>query len=73
VPAGVAAGVFPVTCLGALLALPLLVASGRSALQAYETPRAFVPAVRSIVACYLVAVLLFTGGVLAQAWRAFPA
>jgi 1,4-dihydroxy-2-naphthoate octaprenyltransferase len=73
VPAGVAAGVFPVTCLGALLALPLLVASGRSALQTYETPRAFVPAVRSIVACYLVAVLLFTGGVLAQAWRAFPA
>jgi 1,4-dihydroxy-2-naphthoate octaprenyltransferase len=72
VPTGVAAGVFPVTCLGALLALPLLVASGRSALQAYETPRAFVPAVRSIVACYLVAVLLFTGGVLAQAWRAFP-
>jgi 1,4-dihydroxy-2-naphthoate polyprenyltransferase len=73
VPAGVVAGVFPVTCLGALLALPLLVASGRSALQTYETPRSFVPAVRSIVACYLVAVLLFTGGVLAQAWRAFPA
>jgi 1,4-dihydroxy-2-naphthoate octaprenyltransferase len=73
VPAGVAAGAFPVTCLGALLSLPLLVASGRAALQAYETPRAFVPAVRSIVACYLVTVLLFTGGVLAQAWRALPA
>src|SRR5437773_23900 len=70
VPAGVAVGIFPVGCLAALLALPLLVASGRSAVQTYETPRAFVPAVRSIVACYLVAVLLFTSGVLLQAWRA---
>jgi 1,4-dihydroxy-2-naphthoate polyprenyltransferase len=73
VPAGVAIGIFPVTCLAALLALPLLVASGRSAQRSYETPRAFVPAVRSIVACYLVAVLLFTGGVLSQAWRPFHA
>jgi 1,4-dihydroxy-2-naphthoate octaprenyltransferase len=70
---GVAAGVFPAACLAALLALPLLVASGRSALHTYETPRAFVPAVRSIVTCYMVAVLLFTGGVLVQAWRTFHA
>ena len=36
-------------------------------------PRAFVPAVRSIVTCYMVAILLFTGGVLVQAWRPFHA
>ena len=70
---GVAARIFPLTCLAALLALPLLVTSGRSALHTYETPRAFVPAVRSIVTCYMVAVLLFTGGVLVQAWRPFHA
>ena len=73
VPAGVAVGVFPVTCLAALLALPLLVASGRCALRTYETPREFVPAVRSIVGCYLVTVLLFTLGVLVQMWRPFQA
>jgi 1,4-dihydroxy-2-naphthoate octaprenyltransferase len=73
VPAGVAAGVFPVTCLAALLALPLLVASGLCALRTYETPREFVPAVRSIVGCYLVTVLLFTLGVLVPMWRQFHA
>ena len=51
-------------CLAALLALPLLVASGRCAVRTYESPREFVPAVRSIVSCYMVAVLLFTCGVL---------
>ena len=71
VPVGVAFGVFPVATLAALLALPLLVSSGRSALTTYESPRAFVPAVRSIVGCYLVAVLLFTAGVLASALRPF--
>jgi 1,4-dihydroxy-2-naphthoate octaprenyltransferase len=64
VPIGVVAGMLPIACLAALLAVPLLVASGRSALRSYEAPRAFVPAVRSIVACYLVAVLLLTAGVL---------
>ena len=68
-----AAGVFPVTCLAALLALPLLVASGLCALRTYETPREFVPAVRSIVGCYLVTVLLFTLGVLVPMWRQFHA
>ena len=68
VPAGVAGGIFPLACLAALLALPLLFASGRCALESYETPRAFVPAVRSIVGCYLVAVVLFTAGVLVPAW-----
>ena len=69
VAAGVAAGVFPVICLGALLAAPLLVASGRSALRTYGTPRLFVPAMRSMVRCYLVAVAVFTLGILLQAWR----
>jgi len=67
VPIGVAAGLLPWPCLAALLALPLLVESGRIARTTYETPRAFVPAVRNIVACYLVAVLLLTAGLLAHA------
>jgi 1,4-dihydroxy-2-naphthoate octaprenyltransferase len=67
VPLGVAAGLLPWPCLAALLALPLLVQSGRIARATYETPRAFVPAVRNIVACYLVAVLLVTAGLLVHA------
>jgi 1,4-dihydroxy-2-naphthoate octaprenyltransferase len=66
--AGVVARVFPPACLAALLALPLLVRSGRRALVTFEHPRRFVAAVRDIVACYLVAVGLFTCGVLLQAW-----
>ncbi len=66
VPIGVLAGVFPLGCLAALLAVPLLYTSGRSAWHTYESPRAFVPAVRSIVTCYLVAVSLFSAGVLTQ-------
>ena len=69
IPIGVIAALFPIACLAALLALPLLVASGRSALRTYETPREFVPAVRGIVACYMVAVLLFTGGIVLHALR----
>lgn len=61
---GVGAGIFPAASAAALLALPLLVDSARAARDTYETPRAFVPAVRRIVTCYLVAVLLFTLGVL---------
>jgi 1,4-dihydroxy-2-naphthoate octaprenyltransferase len=61
---GVLVGAFPMAAAAALLALPLLVASGRTARATFETPRAFVPAVRQIVACYLVAVLLFTAGIL---------
>ena len=63
---GVAAGVFPIACLAALLGLPLLVASARCARLTHETPREFVPAVRSIVTCYMVTVLLFTCGILLQ-------
>jgi 1,4-dihydroxy-2-naphthoate octaprenyltransferase len=64
VPLGVAAGAFPAPCLAALLAVPLLWASGKSALHAYEKPRLFLPAVRNVVACYMVAVGLFIAGAL---------
>jgi 1,4-dihydroxy-2-naphthoate octaprenyltransferase len=67
--AGVAAGVFPSACLTGLLALPMLIASGRHALRTFDSPPRFVPAIRSIVNCYLVAASLFTVGVLAHAWR----
>ena len=63
---GVGAGVFPVACLAALLALPLLAASARIALRTYESPRQFVPAIRGMVGGYLVAVTLFGAGILAQ-------
>jgi 1,4-dihydroxy-2-naphthoate octaprenyltransferase len=65
--AGVIARQFPVPCLAALLALPLLVASGRRAIHSFESPRRFVPAIRSIVSCYMVAVALFTAGVFLHA------
>jgi 1,4-dihydroxy-2-naphthoate octaprenyltransferase len=61
---GVAAGVFPAACLAALLALPLLVRSGRRALASFEQPRQFLAAVRDMVACYLVGAGLFTAGVM---------
>ena len=61
--AGVAAGQFPAGCLLALLALPLLVRSARAAVHTYESPRQFVPAIRAIVACYALAVVLFTVGI----------
>jgi 1,4-dihydroxy-2-naphthoate octaprenyltransferase len=66
---GVLAGVFPPGCLAALLALPLLIRSGRRAVSTFEHPRQFVAAVRDIVACYLVATGLFTCGVLLWVWR----
>ena len=66
VVAGVAAGIFPVACLAALLALPLLVSSARAALPTYESPRQFVPAIRHVVACYAVAVALFGAGLLVR-------
>ena len=58
------AGAFPPGCLLTLLASPLLVSSGRRALSTCERPRDFVPAIGRIVACYLVAVGLFTLGLL---------
>jgi 1,4-dihydroxy-2-naphthoate octaprenyltransferase len=65
---GVAFGVFPVTCLGVLLAAPLLIDSARRAFPTFEQPRHFVGAIRSIVACYAVAVTLFIIGLLLRAW-----
>ena len=62
VVSGVVARLFPLGCLGALAAIPLLIASARRANGTYEQPRRFLPAVRSIVACYAVAVGLFTLG-----------
>jgi 1,4-dihydroxy-2-naphthoate octaprenyltransferase len=64
--AGVLAGIFPVWCLALVTAVPLLVSSGRTALHTYSTPREFVPAIRAVVGCYLVAVTLFSAGVLAR-------
>jgi 1,4-dihydroxy-2-naphthoate octaprenyltransferase len=66
---GVVAGVFPRACIAALLGVPLLVASARRAFVSYETPRQFVAAVRSIVACYVVSVGLFCAGVLVTGWK----
>lgn len=67
--AGVIAGAFPKLCLAALLALPLLITSARRAIHTFESPRQFVPAIRSIVSCYVVAVMLFTVGVFLNAWQ----
>ena len=67
--AGAASGVFPLATLAALLALPLLISSARQASTTYESPRRFVGAIRSIVGCYLVAVSLFTVGILLPGWR----
>ena len=67
VAAGVAARLFPLGCIAALAALPFLIASARHAASTYEQPRRFVAAIRSIVVCYVVAVLLFTAGILAHA------
>ena len=69
VVSGVVARLFPLGCLGALAAIPLLIASARRAAGTYEQPRRFLPAVRSIVACYAVAVGLFTLGLFLR----FPA
>ena len=64
-PAGSLAGLFPVMCLASALAIPLLVLSAQRARGTYTTPRAFVPAIRAIVACYAAGVLLFTLGIVA--------
>jgi len=66
---GVIAGEFPKLCLAALLALPLFLLSARRAIHTFERPRQFVPAIRSIVSCYTVAVSLFIAGVFLHAWR----
>ena len=66
---GVTLGIFPVACLAALLALPLLVMSGRCAVRTFNTPRQFLPAMRHMVSCYVVAVALLAAGIMLQAGR----
>ena len=58
--------VFPLECAAAVLGLPLLAASALRARGTYTRPRAFVPAIRAIVACYAATVVLFTLGVVAH-------
>jgi len=62
VVAGVVARRFPIGCLAALGATPLLIASARRAAGTFEQPRLFLPAIRSIVGCYAVATGLFMLG-----------
>ena len=66
---GAAVGEFPLPCLAALLALPLLLLSARRAFASYESALRFRPAIGSILACYVVGVSLFAAGILLQAWR----
>jgi 1,4-dihydroxy-2-naphthoate octaprenyltransferase len=66
---GAAWGEFPMPCLAALLALPLLVVSARRAIVSYDSAARFVPAIGSILACYVIGVSLFTAGILLNAWR----
>ena len=69
VAVGVAAGIFPVTCLAALLALPLVAMSARCARANYSAPRQFLPAMRHMVLAYLVATGLFAAAIFAHGWR----
>jgi 1,4-dihydroxy-2-naphthoate octaprenyltransferase len=69
VAVGVAAGIFPVPCLAALLALPLVAMSARCARANYSAPRQFLPAMRHMVLAYLVATGLFTAAIFAHGWR----
>ena len=69
VAAGVAAGIFPVACLAALAAVPLVALSARCARVHYAAPRQFLPAMRHMVLAYLVATGLFTAAIFLQGWR----
>jgi len=66
---GVVTGAFPPACLAALLALPFVVASARTALRHFASPRNFLPAMRSMVLAYVVATGAFTAAIFLQAWR----
>jgi 1,4-dihydroxy-2-naphthoate polyprenyltransferase len=59
---GAASGIFPAACAAALLALVPLAAGARHALRAYRTPRTFFPAIRAMIASYLMVVALFATG-----------
>ena len=66
---GVWQGVFPPTALAALLSLPLLLRSAQGAVKTYQKPRLFVPAIRRIVTCYVLAVTLFTAAIALDGWN----
>lgn len=57
---GALSGAFPLGSLAALAGAPLAVRSYLRAAGAYDNPREFVPAIRSMVAVYLVSATLFT-------------
>jgi 1,4-dihydroxy-2-naphthoate octaprenyltransferase len=67
---GVVAREFPVATLTALLAIPFIAASARCASRYCEAPRHFLPAMRAMVAAYLVATGAFTAAVFAHRWLA---
>ena len=52
--------------LAALLALPFVATSANAAFSTYMRPKAFLPAMRSMVVAYLVVTGLFTAAVFAQ-------
>ncbi len=62
--AGTALGVFPIWSLATLAAFPLWFVSANAAKGTYETPMRFVPAVRSIVLCYIAGTSLFAGALI---------
>ncbi len=60
IPIGVVLGVFPrLTVLAALAGLPLWFMSLRAGASTWDTPRLFMPAIRSIVQCYAVVTAIF--------------
>ena len=67
---GVASREFPLPCLSALLALPLLLVSARRGFATYESALRFRPAIGSILAGYVAGVSMFIAGLLISAWRA---
>ncbi|HEY6923173.1 MAG TPA: hypothetical protein VI653_06890, partial [Steroidobacteraceae bacterium] len=69
---GVAAEALPGRCLAVLLALPWLLKSARQAAHTYESPARFVPAIRSIVSCYALAVALLCLTLFLNAWSPSP-
>ena len=60
IPIGIVLGLFPkLTILAALAGLPLWTMSLRAGAKTWDTPRLFMPAIRSIVQCYALTTALF--------------
>lgn len=64
---GAIAGIFPRGTLFSLLALPFVATSAHSAIRTFSKPKAFLPAMRSMVVAYLVVTALFIAAIFAQA------